>query len=134
MTTAELATSSGVTASRLQLAGILEAAGLRVVFDPGQVAAPCVLVAPADPWLAPSVLAGGSRTIRWRLIVVSGQVDLASTLEALEGYVSAVVQALDDPSTAPQWAMPTFDAPGAIDVAGAQYLAAVGRVETLTEV
>jgi len=126
--------TTGIGDARRQLASILEAAGVRVVFDPGLAAAPCVLVAPADPWLAPSALAGGRRTIRWRLIAIAGATDAGVELEAVEAIVAAVVVALDDPQGAPAWSAPTFDAPGTVDVAGSQYLAAVGRVETLTEV
>jgi hypothetical protein len=124
---------SGITDARLQLAGILEAAGVRVVFDPGLVSAPCALVVPADPWVTVERI-GGARTIRFRVMAVAGRADAGATLGELEDIVGAIVGALDDPATSPGWSMPEFDVPGTLDVGGAQQLAANGRVETLTEV
>lgn len=124
---------SGVTDARLQLAGILEAVNVRVVFDPGLVTPPCALVTPADPWIVVEHI-GGARTIRWRILAVAGRADAGATLGHLEDLVGAIVGALDNPASSPGWSMPEFDAPGTIDVGGAQQLAAAGRVETLTEV
>ena len=123
---------SGITASRLALAATLQAAGLRVAFDPGLVSPPAVLVAATDPWVTPTQLATVSSALRWRVVAVGGKADAGVTVEELEALVSSIVQAaglLPD-----GWSRVTFDGPGTVDLAGAQYLAAVGRLDHLTEV
>lgn len=122
---------SGITTSRTDLGAALEAAGLRVSYDPGLVTPPAVLVAPADPWVSPSHLATRSRALRWRLVTVAGRVDTTVTLADLEALVVQVLLAVGDLDG---WGTPTYDAPGTVDLGGAQYLAAVGRIDHLTEV
>lgn len=122
---------SGITASRLALGTALAAAGIRVAYDPGLVQPPAVLVAATDPWVSPSGLATVSRALRWRLVAVAGRADAAVTLEDLEDLVAATLLAVH---TLDGWGTPTYDAPGTVDLGGAQYLAAVGRVDHLTEV
>ena len=123
---------SGITDSRLALATTLEAAGLRVVFDPGLVSPPAVLVAATDPWLTPTQLATVSSALRWRVVAVAGKADATVTVEELEALVSAVVVAVGNLPDG--WGRVTFDGPGTVDLGGAQYLAAVGRLDHLTEV
>lgn len=122
---------SGITASRLALGQALATAGLRVSYDPGMVQPPAVLVTPADPWVSPSNLVTRSRALRWRLVAVAGRTDATVTLEDLEDLVAATLLAVH---TLDGWGTPTYDAPGTVDLGGAQYLAAMGRVDHLTEV
>jgi hypothetical protein len=122
---------SGITDSRLALGGALAAAGLRVAYDPGLIVPPAVLVAPTDPWVVPSGLATVSRRLRWRLVAVAGRVDVAVTLENLEDLVAATLLAVD---RLKGWGTPTYDPPGTVDLGGVQYLAAIGRIDHLTEV
>ena len=122
---------SGITDSRLALGTALDGAGLRVTYDPGRVEPPAVLVAPTDPWVSPSALVTRSRALRWRLVCVAGRTDSAATLEDLEDLVAATLLAV---KSLEGWGTPTFDAPGTVDLGGAQYLAAVGRLDHLTEV
>jgi hypothetical protein len=122
---------SGITDSRKGLGAALEAKGLRVAYDPGLVTPPGVLVVPETPWVGASKLASRSAALRWRTVVVAGRVDSTATLEDLEdlvGQVIAAVHYLDG------WSTPAFDAPGTVELAGANYLAAIGRVDHLTEV
>lgn len=123
---------TGLTASRLALAATLEAAGLRVAFDPGRVNPPAVLVAATDPWVTPTALATVSQALRWRLVAVAGRMDAEVTVEVLEDLVGAVLVAVANLPDG--WGRATFDSPGTVDLVGGQYLAAVGRVEHLTEV
>ena len=123
---------AGITASRLALGGVLEAAGLRVAYDPGAVNPPGVLVTATDPWLTPTQLATVSSALRWRVVAVAGRADVVVTLEDLEGLVSEVVVAV---AALPDgWGRIAFDGPGTVDLGGANYLAAVGRLDHLTEV
>jgi hypothetical protein len=123
---------SGLTDSRLALGSALAAAGLRVSYDPGLVTPPAVLVAAADPWLSPSFLVTVSAQVRWRVVAVAGRVDVAVTVLELEDLVAAIVVALGDLPDG--WSRPTFDGPGTTDLGGTTYLAAVGRLDHLTEV
>lgn len=123
---------SGITTSRLALGAALDAAGLRVAYDPGRVNPPGVLVAATDPWLTPTHLVTASAALRWRVIAVAGRADQEVTLEALEDLVAAIVLALANLPDG--WGMASFDGPGTVDLAGAQYLAAVGRLDHVTEV
>ena len=84
-----------------------------------------------DPWVSPSGLATVSRALRWRLVAVAGRVDVVVTLEDLEDLVAAALVAVH---TLKGWGTPEWDAPGTVDLGGAQYLAAVGRVDHMTEV
>jgi hypothetical protein len=120
---------SGLSDSRTALGAALVAAGLRVSYDPGRVNVPGVLVAPAEPWVQPSHLVTRSAQVRWRVIAVGGKADATVTLEEVEDLVAAIVLAVPR-----EYGTPTFDAPGTVDLGGAQYLAAVGRVDHLTEV
>jgi hypothetical protein len=122
---------SGITASRLALGAALEAAGLRVAYDPGLVVPPAILVAATDPWVTPSGLATLSRSIRWRLVAVAGRADVTVTVENLEDLVAATLVAV---ARLKGWGTPTYDSPGTVTLAGADYLAAVGRVDHWTEV
>lgn len=124
---------SGITDSRLALGEALDAAGLRVRYDPGQVVTPGVLILPADPWVAPSGLATVSRSLRWRLVCVAGKTDAQATLEDLEDLVADTLIAVHGAALR-GWGTPTFDAPGTVDLGGALYLAAIGRLDHLTEV
>jgi len=121
---------SGITESRLAIGAALEAVGLRVAYDPGLVQPPAVLVAPTDPWITPGKLSQRSRSIRWRLVAVAGKADAAVTVGELEDLVATVAMAVLPAGC--DW--PVFDTPGLVDLAGAQYLAAVGRVSHMTEV
>lgn len=122
---------SGLTSSRLALGAALQDAGLRVTFDPGLVVPPAVLVAATDPWLTPTHLATLSHAVRWRVIAVAGRADVVATVEELEELVTAVLVALAQLPDG--WGRPTFDGPGTTDLAGVSYLAAVGRLDHLTE-
>lgn len=122
---------SGITSSRQALAAALQAAGLRVTFDPGMVAPPAVLVAATDPWVSPSGLTVVSRQLRWRVACVAGQKDTPRALEDLEDLVAAALVAIH---SLDGWGTPTFDAPGTVDLAGVTYLSSTGRVDHLTEV
>ena len=121
--------ANGITASRLALGAALEGAGLRVAYDPGLVAPPSVLVVPDAPWIGLSRLVTRSRMVHWRVIAVAGRVDATVTLEELEELVALISLAVPR-----ELGSPAFDAPGTVDLAGAQYLAAVGRVDHITEV
>lgn len=122
----------GLTSSRLALGTALDAWGLRVAYDPGLVTPPAVLVAATDPWVTPTQLATVAHQVRWRVVVVAGRVDVVVTVQELEELVASVVDAL---AALPDgWGRPTFDGPGTTDLAGVTYLAAVGRIDHLTEV
>ena len=123
---------TGITASRLALGAALESAALRVAYDPGRINPPAVLVAATDPWLTPTHLVTASTSLRWRVIAVAGRADQEVTVEALEDLVAAIVIALGNLPDG--WGAPAFDGPGTVDLAGAQYLAAVGRLDHVTEV
>lgn len=120
---------SGLTTSRTALGAAYEAAGLRVTFDPYRVTPPAVLVKGVTPWVSPSHLVTRRRLVRWEVTAVAGLTDSQATLEDLEGLVAAIVVA-----TPAEYGLASFDGPGTVDIGGAQYLAAVGRVDHVTEV
>jgi hypothetical protein len=124
--------ASGITASRRVLGDALAAGGLRVAYSQGKVNPPGVLVLATDPWLTPTHLVTASTSLRWRVIAVAGRADEEVTVEALEDLVAAIVLAL---GTLPDgWGTPAFDGPATVDLAGATYLTATGRLDHVTEV
>jgi len=86
------------------------------------------IIAPDDPWLAPNYLAGGQRTIRWRVWAVAGMADQEGTYQDVETLMGQIVGALDH---LPGWGVVTFSAPGPTDIAGATYTAARGAIDTI---
>jgi hypothetical protein len=117
-----------VTATRHALRDALDAAGIRTAFRGGAFSPPVAIIAPDDPWLGPSDLAGGRRTIRWRVWAVVGLTDQEGTDQAVEALMGQIVAALDPLDG---WGLVTFSAPGPTDIAGATYTAARGAIETI---
>lgn len=74
----------------------------------GQLAAPCVLVEPGDPWSEPRRLPG--RVSRWRLSAIAGAADTLAGYDELAELVDRVDAALRtiDGCQLPTWAGPTI--------------------------
>jgi hypothetical protein len=119
---------SGVTASRQTLHDALEAAGIRTAYRGGVFSPPVAIIAPDDPWLGPSDLAGGRRTVRWRVWAVVGVPDQEGADQAVETLMGQIVAALDP---LPGWGLVIFSAPGPTDIPGGAYYAARGAIETI---
>jgi len=86
----------------------LAAAGVRTATT-GQLAAPCVLVEPGDPWTEPHRLASvRGRVSRWRLTAVAGAADRNAAYEELGDLVDRVDVALKTLQGVdlPAWARP----------------------------
>jgi len=119
---------SGVTATRHALRDALVAAGVRTTFRGSPFSPPVAIIAPDDPWLAPSDLGYATRAIRWRVWAVAGLADQEGTYQDVEALMGDIVAALD---RLPGWTLVTFSAPGPTDIAGSTYTAARGAIETI---
>lgn len=106
------------------LLAALEAGGIRAATG-GQLAAPCVLVEPGDPWSEPVRMPG--RLSRWRLSAIAGAVDTSASVAELAELVDRVDAAIPR-GQAPTWGRPTvIDAPD-----GVRRLASVATIQTTT--
>lgn len=86
----------------------LEAGGITVSPVGGQVAAPCVLVEPGDPWCEPRYASRiRGRVSRWRLQAVAGAADTLAGYDELAELVDQIDAALRiDGVSSPTWAGP----------------------------
>ena len=134
MTLEEPATRGPLLGSRDQLVAILRTAGvptLEVVS--GRFLAPCAIVEPGDPFLAPANLGGAWRRLRWRVVLVIGAGDAGANLERMTELVQAVVLAI---GSAPGWTTPIVSGPRLVRVVGVEggYTAAELAAETIADI
>lgn len=126
---------SGLSDSRAALANGLQngmASPVRVYPEPTSTfAAPCIRLHPANPWLAPSVLAAGRRTQRWEVWAVAGKMADTHRYDELETMVSDATKALD---LMAGWSSVQWERPNPTDMGGTSYLAVRGIIETNREV
>lgn len=114
---------------RAELASALDAAEVRNYPDPGTAfAAPCVRLNAGIPWIAPSVLRSGGRTVRWELWAVAGRADSKASFADLEIMVAAVTVALDGLQG---YSAIVWDRPAQVEMGGVIYLASRGQIETI---
>jgi hypothetical protein len=131
-TKAQIVAPGPITASRAALVALCRAAGLPMLDQPtGRFATPCGWVDPAEPFLAPSRLSAGYRTIRWAIFVLAGSVDAAASWDALTAAIETATLAVEHE---PGWSAPTATGPRVATVAGARYLAAQLTAETLIRI
>ena len=97
---------SRLTDARSQLAAALTAAGIRSTFS-GRLAAPCVLIEPAEPWLSREALGRGLES-RWRCTAIAGRTDTQSAYDELAAMIDAIDGAL---LTLRGVSLPTWGAP-----------------------
>jgi hypothetical protein len=114
---------------RAELASVLGTAGVRTYADPGEpFSAPCVRINAGVPWIAPSVLRSGKRTVRWEVWAVAGRSDSKASYSGLEVMVAAVTEALDGLQG---YSAIAWDRPALVEMGGTIYLASRGQIETI---
>jgi hypothetical protein len=118
-----------LTEQRTTLVDMLDAAGVRAYGDPGEpFTAPCIRLNAGTPWIAPSVLRSGGRTVRWELWAVAGRSDSKASFADLEVMVGATTLALD---ALPGYSAISWDRPALVEMGGVTYLASRGQIETI---
>jgi hypothetical protein len=121
-----------ITQSRAALVALCRAGGLAMLDQPsGRFATPCGWVDPAEPFLQPSRLSAGYRTIRWSITVLAGAVDAAASWDALTAAMETATLAVEHE---PGWSAPAATGPRVATIAGARYLAAQLTAETLIRI
>jgi hypothetical protein len=114
---------------RALLSATLDAAHVRNYPDPGSAfTAPCVRLNAGVPWIAPSVLRSGGRTVRWEVWAVAGKADSKASFADLEVMVAVATNALDG---LPGYSAISWDRPALVDMGGVTYLASRGQIETI---
>jgi hypothetical protein len=103
--------------------------GVEVPSSPGaRWIAPAAVIAPAADWITSSTVVAGARTVRWRIVLVSGRVDMDAALEELSELVDVLTAALDRDRS---WSGPEWSGPAALTAGGVDYLSTEATVETL---
>ena len=120
-----------LNAARVDLLAALETASIPAFYGWGAFATPCARVFPGEPWVALSGLAGGRRTQKWEVWAVAGRVDANASFDDLETLVQDINTAIDQ---RPQWGHIEWRRPAITMMAGIQYIACRGSIETLMEV
>jgi hypothetical protein len=114
---------------RAELASVISAAEVRTYADPGEpFTAPCVRINAGVPWIAPSVLRSGKRTVRWEVWAVAGRSDSKASYAGLEEMVATVTIALD---ALQGYSAIAWDRPALVEMGGTTYLASRGQIETI---
>jgi hypothetical protein len=121
-----VAAPSAITASRHELRDALVAAGVRTSFRGQAFSPPCAIISADDPWVMPGYL-GGGRSVRWRVWAVGAVADQEGADQDVENVMVAVIAACD---ALYGWSMVTFSAPLITDIAGSNYKAARGAIDT----
>jgi len=132
--TAEPIVRGPVLACRDELVAILRTAGVSTLdVVSGRFLAPCAIVEPGDPFLAPAHLAGSWHTVRWRIVLVVGAGDAAANLERMTELVQSVVLAI---TQAPGWTAPIVSGPRLVRVVGVEggYTAAEIIAATIAQI
>jgi hypothetical protein len=117
--------------SAVELAGILDAAGIPAVAPTGRLAAPCAVVRPADPWLTSSTVIRGARLASWRVDLLAGAIDAIGQHDALAALVERLVLAF---AAHRAWSLSDVSGPVAYDAAGAVYLAVTVTVSAHVQI
>jgi len=113
--------------ARQLIVDALDAAQLRPATT-GQLAAPCVIVEPGDPWSAPERLP--RRLTRWRLTAVAGRADTEGAIATLADLIDAVDAAL---LTVPGLQLPSWAKPFDASLDGIPYAASAATVQLYAE-
>lgn len=86
---------------------------------PDSVSPPCVLVAWADPWLAPESFC--AYTASMELLIVAQRLEPGGKVETLEDIAGALIDAFKGSDT---WTVQDLTSPYPLQIAGVDYLAA----------
>jgi hypothetical protein len=109
--------------ARGRLISALETNGVRTAKG-GQLAAPCVLIEPGDPWTEPHRMPG--RNTRWRLTAIGGKADADASYVALGDLIDGCDIAL---RTLDGVQLPTWTRPLDYALGGVAYAATVSTIQ-----
>lgn len=109
---------------RASLAARLRALDIQVRDTPsvGHISPPAAIIVPAPEWIVPNAMMGPilHSRLSLRIVLLTGKISAGESLATLEELVERVL--LD--VVGDQWLVGTVDGPGAITVAGTDYLSA----------
>jgi hypothetical protein len=117
-----------LTDARSELAGILEAAGIRVLVSPsvGRFTPPATLISPGTDWIVANAQLGAALhgRVELTLTMLAGRIAADASLAELEQLVEAVLPLI----TSREWTVSGLGRPYGLTIAGTEYLATAATI------
>lgn len=127
-----MSAASAIAASLAELEDALADGGIRVAPRPGQIAAPCAIVAgPLGTWAGLAQLGAGRIALTWRILLIAG---LADNDAARDQLVTIAGMTIDVLRALPGYQLADLGRFGRIELGGGIYLAADVTVQTAVTV
>lgn len=120
---------SRAISARTRLSDALTGSGVRVTFG-GRFAAPCVLIEPAEPWIARE-RASSNVQVRWNVTAIAGRSDTAGAYDVLGELIDTIDRAI---LSIRGVSLPSWGAPHNVDLGNVSHAASTATVLMFSEV